>query len=170
MMFLLSSCVNQLVAADQKTTYWTSWTLLPLKASLSSLPVVNRGWYNYLFTVPVHFNYIYLMSFHYSVCLSFHSWLKCLSCSSSYACFSFPFSLSVLLSDICGLLIISGDRAVWNYWKAAGELQCDWSAVCVSSDVWAEVYLSLMLLLSIRAAGSMSSDVNSPYLWRLVWY
>lgn len=89
MMLLLSSCVNQPVAADQRTTYWTSWTLLPLKASLSSLPAANRGWYNYLFTVPAHFNYIYLMSFHCSMCLSFHFQLKRLSGSSSCPCFFF---------------------------------------------------------------------------------
>ena len=82
MILLLSSCVNQPVAADQRTTYWTSWTLLPLKASLSSLPAANRGWYNYLFTVRAHFNYIHLMSFHFQ--------LKRLSGSSSCPYFSFP--------------------------------------------------------------------------------
>lgn len=54
---------------------------------------------------------------------SFHSQLKCLSCSSSSPCVSFPFSLSAFLPDVCCLLFISGHRAVWNHWKAAGELQ-----------------------------------------------
>lgn len=98
--------------------------------------------------------------------VSFHLQLNHLSCSSFSPCLSFPFSLSAILSDVC-CLFITGHRAVWNHWKAAGELQYDWSCVvqwCLSS----RSFLSSIPHLSIRAAGSMSSGVNSLCLWRLV--
>lgn len=91
---------------------------------------------------PSYFNWIYTKCI--SICSvseksCFHSQLKYLSCSSSSSpCFSFPFSLSALLPDVCCLLFISGYRAVWNHWKAASEFLKNVS--CVLCGVWAVSY------------------------------
>lgn len=99
--------------------------------------------------------------------VSYHLQWNHLSCSSSSPRSSFPFSLSAILSHVGCLLFLTGHRAVWNHWKAAGELQYNWSYVvqwCPSS----RSFLSSIRHFFIRAAGSMSSGVNSLCLWRLV--
>lgn len=75
----VSSCVNEPVAADlnlQKTTYWISWTLPPVRASLSSQPAATRGWYHcHVQRAPSLLNLI-----KYTQCIS----IPCVSEKSSF--------------------------------------------------------------------------------------
>lgn len=66
----------QPVAADlklQRTTYWTSWIHLPMRASHFILPTATRGWYIHLTFIKYAFKQISIycvlfleVSFHYT--------------------------------------------------------------------------------------------------------
>lgn len=108
-------------------------------------------------------DWIYFMYFHMFL-RSLQTQLKCLPCSSSSMCVSFPFSLSPF---IC-LLPVAHSRTP-SCLKSLKS--CRWVRLilCIVRCLNGTTFLSSILYMSIRAAGSMSSAVNSLFLWRLVF-
>lgn len=157
---MTSSCENAPVAADlnlQRTTYWPPWILLPVRTSLSSLSAATRGWLSC--SACTWLNILNVLS-HVSV--SIRSLNVCHVPLPPHV--SFPFSSSAF---IC-LLPVAHSRTP-SCLKSLKS--CRWVRLilCIVWCLNSTTFLSSILYMSIRAAGSMSSGVNSLFLWRLVF-
>lgn len=168
----ISACENVPVAVDLqsllRTACWTSWILLPVRASNSSLPAATRGWYH----CHVQRNWI---TFMYSFHITHLQEVKFPFVAQAFVTFLFfsmhplPF-LSVCISSwhllpVVHIRTLSCLKSLKSCRWVTGTLivwLCAWRLSGTSC-------LSSLLYLSIRAAGLMSSGVNSLFLWRLAF-